>query len=451
MFCDHVLYRSYADKGYVLNLNTNRSYVFDETAAFILSRIATGEEDEKRIAEALAREYDVSSAEETRRDTADFLRMLRREGILAPVAVEQPGPMPEDHITDYCWAHHRLMAVSLELTYRCNERCVHCYTCDAPKEKTGEMTAEEYFRLMDELRDLGVNELVLSGGEIGTRPDLSRIYRYASERGFLVTLMTNGTLFTPEQMEMFYAYPPKIVYVSFYGGSPETHDRVTQVPGSFKKSLDTVMRLKCAGIAVGLKTVAMTPTADDFPNIVKLAERLRVGLGTGMYLTCGNNGSTDPARYRLTDLRDYERVVEAKQKYPKARTPYRVRDVNGPICEAGVMAFTVNPYGDYYVCTSLPVPCGNVRTTPVAEFWEHDPLLQKIRSLRFSDTGCGECEYRNECVYCVGANYVETGGLFAVQEGHCLAAKAYHRYFAEQMNNGEGQSSLSGRENGSDC
>ncbi len=450
-FRDHVLYRSYMDKGYIINLNTRKSYVFGDTAAFILSRIAAGETDESDLSDSIVREYEAPDPEEVRRDTADFLQTLRNDGILNSPPEEKPSRMPEDYVTDYCWSRHRLSTVLLELTYRCNERCVHCYTCDAPKEQAGEMTLQEYIRLMDELRDMGVDSLVLSGGEIGLRRDFSQIYQSAADRGFLITLMTNGTMFTPEQMEMFYRYPPKIVYVSFYGGSPETHDRVTQVPGSFKKSLDTVMRLRCAGISVGLKTVALTPTVSDYPNIVKLAERLGVGLGTGMYLTCGNNGSTDPARYRLTDIRDYERVVEAKQKYAGAYTPYRVRDVNGPICEAGVMAFTVNPYGDYYVCTSLPVPCGNVRTTPVSEFWEHDPYLKKIRSLRFSDTGCGECAYRNECVYCVGANYVETGGLFAVQEGHCLAAKAYNRYFSEHMKADEANEGPSRRENDSSC
>ncbi len=434
MFQDHVFYRSYMGAAYILNQNTGRSYYYEDTAALILELLAGGETDEQRIAERVAREYDVPSLEEVRKDTADFIRQLREEGVLPPLQDAAPAKLPEDYLTDYCWAHNKLEAVSLELTYRCNERCVHCYTCDAQKEAGRELTAAEYFRIMDELRDFQVNELILSGGEIGVRKDLSEIYQYAIQKGFLVTLMTNGTLFTPEQMEMFYRNPPKLVYVSFYGGSPQTHDRVTGVPGSFAKSLDTVMRLKCAGVAVGLKTVAMTPTIEDYPNIVRLAKRLGVGLGTGMYLTCGNNGSTEPAQYRLTELRDYEKVVEAKQQYPKACTPYRVRNVNGPICEAGAMVCTINPYGDYYVCTSLPVPCGNVRETSVSEFWNGNAFLKKIRALRFTDTGCADCAYKNECVYCVGANYVETGSLFAVQEGHCLAAKAYHQYFQRTEN-----------------
>ena len=428
---DRIFYRAYGDAGYVLNMQSGRSYYFENVGAAVLDAALQGEKNPARIAEKLAQEYDIPSLDTVQKDVESFLRILEKEGLLS--GPETPrSALPEDYLVNYCRANYKLDVVMLELTYRCNERCVHCYTCDAVKDERRELSTDNYRRIMDELRAFGVNELVFSGGEIGLRKDFTEIYQYAIEKEFLVTLMTNGTQFCDDQMEMLYTYPPKIVYISFYGGCAETHDAVTGVKGSFRKSLDTLMRLKCAGVMVGMKTVAMKPTLGDFEGIVKLAERLRVGLGTGMYITCGNNGSKEPANFRLTEDRDYDAIIEAKQSYTKAYTPYRVRDPKGEICEVGTMGCNINPYGDYYVCTSLPVPCGNILETPIEEFWYRNDFLNKIRSLRFSDTDCGDCLYKNECVYCIGANYVETGNLFAVQKEHCQAAQSFYRYYQRE-------------------
>src|SRR6202795_4439016 len=83
------------------------------------------------------------------------------------------------------------LSVQLDLTYRCNERCVHCYL---DHEDHGEMTTSEIRDLLDQLAEAGVFFLTLSGGEILMRKDFFEILEYARSKMFCVKLKTNGVL-----------------------------------------------------------------------------------------------------------------------------------------------------------------------------------------------------------------------------------------------------------------
>src|ERR1700746_3085583 len=84
------------------------------------------------------------------------------------------------------------LSVQLDLTYRCNERCVHCYL---DHDDHGEMTTAEIKHLLDEMAEAGVFILSLSGGEIFLRKDFFEILEYARmERQFCVKLKTNAIM-----------------------------------------------------------------------------------------------------------------------------------------------------------------------------------------------------------------------------------------------------------------
>ena len=89
---------------------------------------------------------------------------------------------------------------SLEVTFRCNLRCAHCYLGDNRSGVPGEqeLTKEEIFAILDQVTEAGTLWFLLTGGEPFIRPDFMDIYRYAAHKGLLVTIFTNGTLLTPQ-------------------------------------------------------------------------------------------------------------------------------------------------------------------------------------------------------------------------------------------------------------
>ena len=81
-----------------------------------------------------------------------------------------------------------------ELTHKCNHKCIHCYNVPHPEKK--EMTTEEVFDVIDQLRKMNIFLIYFTGGEIFTRPDALKILWHAKKNGIIVYPATNGALLT---------------------------------------------------------------------------------------------------------------------------------------------------------------------------------------------------------------------------------------------------------------
>src|SRR6187431_2476503 len=104
-----------------------------------------------------------------------FLEEVRHPTPLAPGRAP-PGPV-----------------VIWNLIRRCNLRCKHCYSISTDVDFPGELSTDEVFTVMDDLKRFRVPVLILSGGELLLRPDIFAISRRAKDMGFYVGLSTNGT------------------------------------------------------------------------------------------------------------------------------------------------------------------------------------------------------------------------------------------------------------------
>lgn len=144
-------------------------------------------------------------------------------------------------------------SVHVDLTYRCNERCVHCYL---DHEDYGEMTTGEIKYLLDQLADAGVFILTFSGGEIFLRKDLFELLEYARRLTFWVKLKTNAIMIREREAERLRELGIESLQISIYSHREEIHDAITLFPGSLKRSLDAIRFLKSQGLKV---TIAKAP------------------------------------------------------------------------------------------------------------------------------------------------------------------------------------------------
>ncbi|MFM8444510.1 MAG: radical SAM protein, partial [Methylococcus sp.] len=138
------------------------------------------------------------------------------------------------------------------LIRRCNLACKHCYTTSADIDFPGELSTEEVFTVMDDLKAFGVPVLILSGGEPLLRHDIFAVARRAKAMGFYVGLSSNGTLITPANIDAIDAIGFDYVGVSL-DGMRETHDAFRRGVGSFDASLAGVRLCRERGIKVGLR------------------------------------------------------------------------------------------------------------------------------------------------------------------------------------------------------
>src|SRR6202453_3882224 len=126
------------------------------------------------------------------------------------------------------------LSVQLDLTYRCNERCIHCYL---DHDDHGEMTTGEIKDLLDQMAEAGVFYLTISGGEILMRRDFFGILEHARLRTFCIKLKTNGVLIREQEADRIKALGVESVQISIYSHRHEIHDAITKRPGSLRRSI----------------------------------------------------------------------------------------------------------------------------------------------------------------------------------------------------------------------
>src|SRR3990172_897076 len=189
---------------------------------------------------------------------------------------------------------------TLEITPRCNNRCVHCYVTHCPVEPDKkELSYQEYRHLLDVLAEAGCIWLIITGGEPMVRKDFLDIYTYAKEKGFIIVLFTNGTLITPEIADHLGRWRPKTVEITMYGATRETYERVTGVPGSFERCVRGIELLAERRIPLALKAMALTINRHEINDIKKYAQKLGAEFRYDPVVWPRLDGVKEPQRVRL--------------------------------------------------------------------------------------------------------------------------------------------------------
>jgi len=332
----------------------------------------------------------------------------------------------------------------VELTARCNLRCAHCYV-NEPLSARGDLEAEVSERILSEIADAGCLWLLLTGGEPLVREDFPRLYRFAKNKGFLITLFTNATLVTPEHAALLKDLKPFRVEVTVYGATEQTYERVTRVRGSFRQCLKGISRLAAAlqpdpptgpssgpgtapnGSRLCLKTMALSLNAHELKGIERLAQEHGAIFRYDPLVMGRIDGKEGPRRVRMSpadvlavDMADPRRVREWVKAREQFRGPLRESDRVFQ-CGGGVNTFFVEAKGRLVMC-------------PVARSWGYDLTRGTFQEgwaqarrarrgmMRTRPSPCATCHLAGLCGQCPGWGETEHGDPEARVEYLCRIA-----------------------------
>src|SRR2546423_9495273 len=275
-------------------------------------------------------------------------------------------------------------SVHLDVTYRCNERCVHCYL---DHNDHGEMTFAEIKRLLDQLADAGVFFLTLSGGEVLMRLDFFDIVRYARKLQFSVRMKTNAFMVREKEADLIRELGVQAVQISIYSRRAEVHDGITKLPGSLKRSVKAIRLLKSRGVPVTMANVLMRQNLGDFGGVKALAKELDVPVVTDPTITPKMDGdrSVLGLGVRVAQLQQVFHDPEFVGNVDEFCAPPASADsgaLDSIACSAGHTYCYISPYGDVYPCVQFPLPCGNVRTEKFLDIWRNSKQMNEVRSIR---------------------------------------------------------------------
>ena len=374
------------------------------------------------VSRRVCAEFDVT-LEEAQRDADALAQEMAGHGILLvsdtpipaaalPLRVASGGFMGllMDEMSAKALALRIPLAVQLDLTYRCNEKCVHCYL---DHEDHGEMNTAEIKHLLDEMAAAGVLLLTLSGGEIFLRKDFFEILEHARALMFSVRLKTNAILVREREAERLAELGIENIQISIYSHRHDVHDAITLAPGSLQRSIDAIRFLKSYGLKITIADVLMLQNLQDYPGVRDLAEELGVEFAIDPTITPKMDGdrgilNLNIEREALQRVFRDEALVGNVEDFCRPAAPAGEDELDATPCSAGHTACYVSPYGDVYPCVQFPLPTGNVRQQRFVDIWRDSEQMNEVRSIRLRDLHtCSGCGHVGGCTRCPGLAYME--------------------------------------------
>jgi radical SAM protein with 4Fe4S-binding SPASM domain len=302
------------------------------------------------------------------------------------------------------------LGVHLDITYRCDERCVHCYL---DHDDHGEMTTAEIKDVLDQVAEAGTFFLTLSGGEVFMRRDFFEILEYARKLLFCVKIKTNAFMIRESQADRLQDLGIEGVQVSIYSHRPEVHDAITKLPGSLKRSLDGIRLLRARGIKVTIANVLMQQNLQDYSGVIALAKEMDVIYSIDPTITPMMDGDRSIVNLGLNQM-ELQKVFRTPELVGNVEDfcapPKSIDDdtMEGTPCSASHTFCYVSPYGDVYPCVSFPLPTGNLRKQRFIDIWKYSPEMNDVRSIRGKDLStCTSCSHLGTCTRCPGLAYME--------------------------------------------
>ena len=334
-----------------------------------------------------------------------------------------------------------LSHVSMELTERCNNNCLHCYI-NLPENdeeaKKKEITLKEIESVADEATRMGCLSWHLTGGEPLLREDSTDIYLYLKRKGIRVTLFTNATLINSKTTSLLKKYPLENLEVTVYGLSQKTYDSVTRSPGSFDAFMQGINLLKENHIPFTLKAAALPQNFHEIEKMRDFAESFTgEHLGVVLKLNLGSrfNGASkrnlikilrppsdqviqilkqDEKRYR----RDMERFCQKFLRIPQDDRLFS--------CGAGVGGCHIDAYNNFQLCLLLRHPdcVYSLREGSFKEAW--GKFVPRVREIRANNhkykEKCQRCFLKSFCDECPAWSWMEHGVLDEPVEYLCEIA-----------------------------
>ncbi len=300
------------------------------------------------------------------------------------------------------------------VTYRCNLKCTFCYAgCNCTANPVGddsEMSEEEIQLVLRKIyHEAKTPSVSFTGGEATIRPDLPRLVRYAKELGMRVNLITNGTFMTPALAGSLADAGLDSAQVSLEGVTPEVHERVTMIPGSFAKTMAAVRNLDRVGVLVHTNTTINGDNLAEcrlIPGFVK-SELGRRKFSMNLVIPTGSAALNDRLVVKYSELGPHlEAIIAESQRHDVEFMWYSptpmclfnpvVAGLGNKGCSACDGLISVGANGDVIPCASYDTSVGNLLREDARAVW-NSTRARFFRNKQLAHPECRSCDNFHIC------------------------------------------------------
>ncbi len=314
--------------------------------------------------------------------------------------------------------------ISWNITRRCNLKCLHCYINAVTGPLVDDLTREDALNVVDQMKELGVPLIIMSGGEPLIREDFFDISEYASSYGLRLALSTNGTLITSKTASRLHDLG--FIYIGISLDSPieEWHDKFRGVKGSYQSTINGIKNAISAGLSVGLRLTITRFNINDVKSYIDLALQLGVSRITFYHLSSAGRAKslkdwyiTPPQYFSFMDyLIDISRKYAGKLEIETTMAPFDGIYVAHKIAKdqkdfeellevvraqggCGRKIISIFPDGSVHPCQFVDfITLGNVKHKKLKDILkENSHLLKQFIEPDLSGPKCSSCPFRSIC------------------------------------------------------
>lgn len=439
----HIVSRNYKDIDVVYNLSNKSIITLSNIASDIWNYIYDNKPyiNFKSILNHISTLYDIDD-KDIESDISEFINELYESSFIQidgnsyrkennSCSLNTNSFDIEGEIIRLMQEKNQIYTVTFELTYDCNEKCVHCYASYPNNEIPHKVLELEKCKdIIDELYEMKCLHIIFTGGDPFMFKGFIELFKYARDKNFVCDIYTNGQAIANDTKILKEIIPllPRAFYISLYGSTSEVHDRITGISGSFEKTITTIKQLHEANISVVLNIMIMKNNYYQVKDIIDLAKKLEVEYRIGLSIINKNNGDTTPMNYFIDDKDIIKEIISIvdnniysmditadSEKYSKF------------ICGAGTTALCISPDGEVYPCVSLKSSLGSVFNHTIKDIWEGKKRKDLVSSLVWDNTKeCSNCKLLSECPHCAGISQAESGDALACNSCDRLIAECLY-------------------------
>jgi radical SAM protein with 4Fe4S-binding SPASM domain len=465
----NVIFRNYESFGYITD-NRNFGYkltsndgnyigdkILSETGVVFFSVLDRKPQTLDTLTEKISLQFSEVDLKIIKNDAIEFYSMLERDGFIVSGETLQeceekdtgfsyniletnlnerdfsPTLIPsskdtQDFFEEYFKGKPQLTNLHVEITSKCNERCLHCYI---PHEnKINHMESGLFYNIIEQCKDMKLLHLTLSGGEPMLHKDFCGFLRRCREYNFSINVLSNLTLLSTEIIEEMKANPLLGVQVSLYSMNPSIHDEITQMKGSFEKTKSAILKLIDYDIPLQISCPIMKQNKDCYDDVIQWAKKYKVHVGADYVIIGGYDHTIQNLKCRLSidEIKEvinrkvvsdvkYLRQMEISAEERKDITP------NDLVCSICRFSICITENGNVYPCAGWQnCIVGNIKETSLNNIWDNSPKVQYLRGLRKKDLPkCIQCSDKEFCTMCLvrNANESPLGDPLAINEYFC--------------------------------
>lgn len=444
----HSIFRDFHDIGYLIyqKMPFDTDRVVNNIGAIFLSELSYQPKESLEIANALSLKFANSSVDVIKNDVENFFNLLVSEGFLFSAdsyeeccelmdyfdyAISQTESLrnlkydksqnrksTQEYLEKYFSENPKLLKFQIEITNKCNERCIHCYI--PHKDKLHDIEEETFYNTLQQLKNMGIVSLGISGGEAMLHPHFSEFIIAASELNVNMTILTNLTCLTKEHISLFKNRRITIA-ASLYSLNEKNHDEITQLKGSCRKTIKAIEELVKNNIPVQISCPLMKSNKNDFIELIHWAREKNIMVKTDNCIIARCDRTTDNLEHRinLEEMQEIlDKLVDENELFKKliSEDDYEAQckklndDQYGKWCGVCFTCCAMDVAGDVCPCPSWSdYNSGNIKEIPLNEIWLNSDNFNYIRSLSKKDfTKCISCEDKAFCTVCMAKNANES-------------------------------------------